>query len=230
MSTADVCRKHGISSATFYAWKAKFGGMDVSEAKRLKSLQEENAKLKRLLADAMLDNVALKDLLGKNSTPAAKREAVAYLATAYEMSERRACRVIQADRKLVRYRSRRPADPTALALRELAGRAPALRLSAAARAAAPRGTCREPQEDAAALSRGGPVGAPRRGRKRATGTRAPLLVEVAERALVGRLRPRPVRLGPALSHPQCDRRRHRGIPCGDPGHLDLRAARGTRAQ
>jgi putative transposase len=66
MSTADVCRSHGISSATFYAWKAKFGGMDVSEAKRLKSLQEENAKLKRLLADAMLDNVALKDLLSKN--------------------------------------------------------------------------------------------------------------------------------------------------------------------
>jgi putative transposase len=66
MPTADVCRKHGISSATFYAWKAKFGGLDVSEAKRLKSLEEENAKLKRLLADAMLDNVALKDLLSKN--------------------------------------------------------------------------------------------------------------------------------------------------------------------
>ena len=65
VATADVCRKHGISSATFYAWKAKFGGMDVSEAKRLKSLQEENAKLKRLLADAMLDNIALKDLLSK---------------------------------------------------------------------------------------------------------------------------------------------------------------------
>ena len=63
--TADMCRKHGISSATFYAWKAKFGGLDVSEAKRLKSLEEENAKLKRLLADAMLDNVALKDLLSK---------------------------------------------------------------------------------------------------------------------------------------------------------------------
>lgn len=57
--------KHGISTATFYAWKAKFGGMDVSEAKRLKSLEDENAKLKRLLADAMLDNVALKDLLQK---------------------------------------------------------------------------------------------------------------------------------------------------------------------
>jgi putative transposase len=63
--TADLCRRHGISSATFYAWKAKFGGMDVSEAKRLKSLEDENAKLKRLLADAMLDNSVLKDLLGK---------------------------------------------------------------------------------------------------------------------------------------------------------------------
>jgi putative transposase len=63
--TADVCRRHGISSATFYAWKAKFGGMDVSEAKRLKSLEDENARLKRLLADAMLDNAALKDILGK---------------------------------------------------------------------------------------------------------------------------------------------------------------------
>jgi putative transposase len=58
VSTADVCRKHGISSATFYAWKAKFGGMDVSEAKRLRGLEEENAKLKRLLADAMLDKTS----------------------------------------------------------------------------------------------------------------------------------------------------------------------------
>ena len=65
IATADLCRKHGISTATFYAWKAKFGGMDVSEAKRLNSLEDENAKLKRLLADAMLDNVALKDLLQK---------------------------------------------------------------------------------------------------------------------------------------------------------------------
>jgi putative transposase len=55
----------GISEATFYKWKSKYGGMDVSEAKRLKGLEEENAKLKRLLADAMLDNAALKDLLSK---------------------------------------------------------------------------------------------------------------------------------------------------------------------
>lgn len=58
--TVEVCRRHGISDATFYNWKAKFGGMEPSEAKRLKALEDENAKLKRLLADAMLDNSALK--------------------------------------------------------------------------------------------------------------------------------------------------------------------------
>ena len=63
--TAEVCRRNGISSATFYTWKAKFGGMEVSDAKRLKALEDENAKLKRLLADAMLDNAGLKDLLAK---------------------------------------------------------------------------------------------------------------------------------------------------------------------
>ncbi|SKA22503.1 putative transposase [Consotaella salsifontis] len=62
---AELCRKHGVSDASIYKWKAKFGGMEVSEAKRLRSLEDENAKLKRMLADAMLDNVALKDLLGK---------------------------------------------------------------------------------------------------------------------------------------------------------------------
>lgn len=61
-STADVCRKHGVSSATFYKWKAKFGGLDVSDAKRLKALEEENAKLKKLLAETMLDNAILKDI------------------------------------------------------------------------------------------------------------------------------------------------------------------------
>jgi putative transposase len=63
--TGDVCRKHGVSSATFYKWKAKYGGLDVSDARRLKALEQENSRLKRLLADAMLDNVVLKDLLGK---------------------------------------------------------------------------------------------------------------------------------------------------------------------
>ena len=61
----ELCRKHGMSSATYYAWKAKFGGMEASEARRLKALEDENAKLKRLLAETMLDNTALKDLLSK---------------------------------------------------------------------------------------------------------------------------------------------------------------------
>jgi putative transposase len=65
MPVSELCRKHGVSDASIYKWKTKFGGMDISEAKRLKTLEDENTKLKRLLADAMLDNAALKDLLGK---------------------------------------------------------------------------------------------------------------------------------------------------------------------
>lgn len=63
--TADVCRKHGISGATFSHWKARFGGMDVSDARRLKVFESENAKLKKLLAEAMLDNAMLKDIAAK---------------------------------------------------------------------------------------------------------------------------------------------------------------------
>lgn len=65
MATAEVCRRHGISSATFYKWKSRFGGLDVSEARRLRSLEEENSLLKKLLAEAMLDNAVLKDLASK---------------------------------------------------------------------------------------------------------------------------------------------------------------------
>jgi putative transposase len=64
--TADVCRKYGISSATFYKWKARYGGLDVSDAKRLKALEDENSKLKKLLADTMLDNAMLKEIASKN--------------------------------------------------------------------------------------------------------------------------------------------------------------------
>jgi putative transposase len=64
--TAEVCRRHGISDATFYKWKAKYGGMEVSDARRLKALEDENRRLKKLLAESMLDNAALKDILGKN--------------------------------------------------------------------------------------------------------------------------------------------------------------------
>ncbi|MCC0065787.1 MAG: IS3 family transposase [Rhodovulum sp.] len=121
-SVAELCRKHGISSATFYAWKAKFGGMEVSDAKRLKTLDAENARLKRLYADAMLDNTGLKELLAKKmATPAARRDAVAHLRTSLEVSERRACTIIAADRSTVRYCSQRPDDAGVRArLRELA--------------------------------------------------------------------------------------------------------------
>ena len=64
--TEEVCRRHGISNATFYKWKSKYGGLEVSQARRLKSLEDENRRLKKLLAESMLDNAALKDLLGKN--------------------------------------------------------------------------------------------------------------------------------------------------------------------
>lgn len=66
LSATELCRKYGVSDATFYKWRSKYGGMDVPEAKRLKSLEEENGKLKRLLADAMLDVSTLREMLGKN--------------------------------------------------------------------------------------------------------------------------------------------------------------------
>ena len=65
LAIGDLSRKHGVCENTLYRWKAKYGGLDVSEAKRLKALEDENGRLKKLLADAMLDNSALKDLLGK---------------------------------------------------------------------------------------------------------------------------------------------------------------------
>jgi len=64
--TDDICRRHGISSATFYSWRKKYGGMDASEAKRLRELEAENAKLKRIVADQMLDMTSMKELLAKN--------------------------------------------------------------------------------------------------------------------------------------------------------------------
>ena len=66
VSTADVCRKYGISDATFYKWRSKYGGMEVSDARKLKALEDENRKLKKLLAESMLDVSTLREMLGKN--------------------------------------------------------------------------------------------------------------------------------------------------------------------
>ncbi|WP_239807512.1 IS3 family transposase [Croceicoccus hydrothermalis] len=173
--TADLARRHGVSEATIYNWRSKYGGLEISEALRLKVLESENAKLKRLLADAMLDQAALKDLLGKKVlTPAAKREAVAHLQTCHGMSERRACRVTDADRKSVRYRSTRD-DDAALRekLRELANQRRRFgyrRLHILLRREGiminRKKTQRLYQEEGLAVRR-------RRSRKRAVGTRAP---------------------------------------------------------
>jgi putative transposase len=90
LSAAELCRKHGVSDATFYKWRAKYGGMEVSEAKRLKFLEDENAKLKRLLADAMLDVSTLKEMLGKKLlTPGSRRKAVTWAMDHKGYSQRR---------------------------------------------------------------------------------------------------------------------------------------------
>ena len=107
-ATADVCRKHGISSATFYKWKAKYGGLEVSDAKRLKTLEDENCQAEEAAGrgDARQRH-AQGRCIKKMVTPAARREAVAHLRTTFGVSERRACEVLGADRTSVRYRGRR---------------------------------------------------------------------------------------------------------------------------
>ena len=81
MSVKDLCRKHGFSDASFYTWRSKFGGMDVSDAKRLRAMEQENARLKKLLAQAMLDKEALEVGAKKVLTPRARRQAVAEMQT-----------------------------------------------------------------------------------------------------------------------------------------------------
>lgn len=93
--TADLARKHGISEVTLYNWKAKYGGMDISEAKRLKQLEDGNAKLKKLLGEQMLGAAALCELLAKMAGPAAKREGVAHLQAVMGLSERRGCSIVK---------------------------------------------------------------------------------------------------------------------------------------
>ena len=117
--TEEVCRKHGISSATFYKWKAKYGGLEVSDARRLKALDEENRR------EAGRSDAGRRHAEGhrrkKMVTPVARREVATHLCQSYPVSQRRACRVIGADRTSIRYRRRRPDDAAAQArLRELA--------------------------------------------------------------------------------------------------------------
>ena len=182
--TADLARKHGVSEATLYNWKAKYGGMDVSEAKRLKQLEDENAKLKKLLgrADAGRGGAAgasVKKMVG----PAAKREAVAHLQAVMGLSERRACSIVGADRKMVRYQSRRPPDTELRGrLRELANerrrfgyRRLFILLRREGEPSGINRIYRLYREEGLTVRK-------RRARRRAVGTRAPILVEAKPNA------------------------------------------------
>jgi putative transposase len=109
--TADLCREHGLGEATFYKGKAQYGGLQVSDAQKLKRLEEENTKLKRVVADLTLDNVALKGLLKKMVEQAAQKAAVNHLVEKHQRSERRACRLVNLCRSTQRYCARpRPDD------------------------------------------------------------------------------------------------------------------------
>ena len=110
MKTAELYRRHGISDATFYNWKAKYGGMTVSEAARLQMLEDENRRLKKLLVESMLDVSTLKDLLGKLIRSADRCAAVEKLMADHGSSERRACRLIGVNRSAWQYESLREQD------------------------------------------------------------------------------------------------------------------------
>ncbi|MBN7787751.1 IS3 family transposase [Ponticoccus gilvus] len=181
---ADLCRKHGMSEGTFYNWKAKFGGMTVSEAKRLKTLEDENAKLKKLLAEQMLDLAAMKELVFKKVvTPAVKREAVAHLKAQLGLSERRACRIAGADRKMVRYQAQRAPDTVLRGrLRELANerrrfgyRRLFVLLRREGEASGINRIYRIYREEGLTVRK-------RKARRKAVGTRAPILVEARPNA------------------------------------------------
>ncbi|MFT3988708.1 IS3 family transposase [Aestuariivirga sp.] len=111
LSAADLCRKHGISDATFYKWRSQYGGMEVSQARKLKALEEENAKLKKLLAESMMDASTLREMLFKKLlTPSSRRNAVDWAMKEKAYSQRHACALVGIDPKVYRYQSQRPDD------------------------------------------------------------------------------------------------------------------------
>ncbi|WHQ68565.1 IS3 family transposase [Methylorubrum extorquens] len=111
LPVAEICRRHGISDATFYTWRSRYSGMEVSDARRLKALDEENRKLKKLLAEAMLDVATLREAFGKKLlTPGARRTAVRWAIEEKGYSQRRACGLIGLEPKTYRYASTRSDD------------------------------------------------------------------------------------------------------------------------
>jgi putative transposase len=120
MSAQDLIRKHGIANGTFYRWKAKYGGMKVSEAKRLRELELENSRLKKLLAETLLDKTAGRRTVKKVVRPAQRRTVVRYLQSVYALSQHRACRLAGLSRKAAAYQAQQPDDePLRKRLKEL---------------------------------------------------------------------------------------------------------------
>ncbi len=107
-AVVNVCRKYGISDATFYTWRKKYGGLGVSELRRLRELDAENKKLKQLVADLTLDKHMLQEVIQKKTIkPADRRALVAFLMAAFRISERHGCRLLRCPRSTQRYRARR---------------------------------------------------------------------------------------------------------------------------
>ncbi len=102
LGAKELCRKHGVSDAKFYKWRAKFGGMEVSDTKKLKALEVENAKLKKLLAEQMMDVSTLKEMLKKPLRPSARRRAVDWAMTQKGYRQRRACVLVCIDPRVHR--------------------------------------------------------------------------------------------------------------------------------
>ena len=178
MKALDLCRKYGVSDATFYKYKAKFGGMTVSDAKKLRALEDENAKLKRLLAETMLDNAVLKGSCDKKLlTPDVKRRAVRHAIEAHGLSERRACRLAELDRSTFQYQKQPGNDEDLrMQLRELTNerrrfgyRRLNILLDREGIRAKYKKVFRIYREEGLAVRR-------RSGRKRAVGTRQPILL------------------------------------------------------
>lgn len=120
---ADICRKYWISDATLYNWRNRYGGMEVSDARRLKTLEDENRKLENLLAESMLDAATLREALGKILKPGSRRAFVTWAIEEKSYSQRRACGLIELDPKTYRYASLRSDDvETRERLKPLAGR------------------------------------------------------------------------------------------------------------
>lgn len=116
-SVAEICRKLGVSEQTFYRWKKKFAGMGIAELRRLKQLEEENRKLKQLVADLSLDKHMLQEVIQKKTVkPGQRRALVQFLCVGFQVSERRACQAIGSQRSSYRYRSMAK-DQTALQMR-----------------------------------------------------------------------------------------------------------------